>query len=161
MAYLSELASAAADVRIYPEDEIGRPDLSAIAEEFDGIADIYCCGPEPLLSAIEAAFDGRSNAIHVERFRPKPRTFAPNTAFQVECLRSGERLEVAESDSVLDVLARNGMGVVGGCREGVCGTCRLRVVDGQPDHRDEINDDAQYFYPCVSRSFSQTLVVDV
>ncbi|WP_390898320.1 2Fe-2S iron-sulfur cluster-binding protein [Streptomyces angustmyceticus] len=48
----------------------------------------------------------------------------------------------------------------------VCGTCETRVLDGVPDHRDDIlsEDDRQKgdrMYLCVSRARTPRLVLDV
>jgi ferredoxin len=56
--------------------------------------------------------------------------------------------------------------LIGSCRKGVCGTCEVRVVSGVPQHLDSVmedseKDDLQVMYPCVSRSKTPELVLDV
>ena len=51
------------------------------------------------------------------------------------------------------------------CREGICGTCVMKIVDGVPDHRDVcLSDDdkeiKKMFTPCCSRAASMRLVLD-
>jgi len=52
------------------------------------------------------------------------------------------------------------------CEQGVCGTCMTRVLDGTPEHRDQYLSAGEkagnmQMLPCVSRSRSQTLVLDL
>jgi ferredoxin len=51
--------------------------------------------------------------------------------------------------------------VASGCREGDCGSCEITVVDGEPEHRDDIGAPAGCMYTCVSRALSPRLVVDL
>ncbi|MNF11318.1 Phenoxybenzoate dioxygenase subunit beta [compost metagenome] len=52
------------------------------------------------------------------------------------------------------------------CQQGICGACITRVLDGQPDHRDQVLTDKErneenWFTPCCSRSRSSRLVLDI
>ena len=134
-----------------------RPALAALPLSRQAL--VYCCGPAPMLDAAEAAFP--AERLHVERFRPAVREFAPNTAFEVVCARSGRTVPVAEDESVLDALNHAGVPVPAGCREGVCGSCRIPVLDGEPEHRDDIGAPSGAMYACVSRARSPRLVVDL
>ncbi|MDI2027824.1 PDR/VanB family oxidoreductase [Saccharopolyspora sp. TS4A08] len=136
-----------------------RPDLPALAAELGPEAVVYCCGPEPMLAEAEEVFP--AERLHVERFRPRTRTFAPNTAFEAVCARSGRTVPVEPGDTLLEALRIAGMPVASGCREGVCGSCELRYLDGEPDHRDEVGAAGGRLYPCVSRSLSDRLVLDL
>ncbi|MFI5590377.1 PDR/VanB family oxidoreductase [Amycolatopsis sp. NPDC051758] len=133
----------------------GRPDLATLAVGPE--AEVYCCGPASMLSAAEAIFP----RLHTERFQPTQRVFGPDTAFEVVCGRSGQTLQVPADESLLDVLNHAGRPVPSGCREGVCGSCELSVLDGEPEHRDDIGAPAGRMYPCVSRARSPRLVLDV
>ncbi|MET9001620.1 PDR/VanB family oxidoreductase [Amycolatopsis sp. Hca4] len=135
---------------------LGRPDLVALAEEFPS-AEVYCCGPASMLDAAEAAFP----RVHTERFEPVRRTFGPDTPFEVGCARSGGTIQVPADESLLDALNHAGRPVPSACREGVCGSCEVGVVDGEPEHRDDIGAAAGRMYPCVSRALSPRLVLDV
>ncbi|GAB3149396.1 PDR/VanB family oxidoreductase [Amycolatopsis stemonae] len=133
-----------------------RPDLAALAAEFPA-AEVYCCGPASMVDAAEALFP----RVHTERFQPARRVFGPDTPFEVVCARSGQTLRVPAGESLLDVLNHAGKPVPTGCREGVCGSCELRVLDGDPEHRDDIGAPDGRMYPCVSRALSPRLVLDV
>jgi ferredoxin len=52
------------------------------------------------------------------------------------------------------------------CEQGTCGTCETTVLAGVPDHRDSILADHERaagdcMFPCVSRSCSDRLVLDL
>ncbi|WP_033294018.1 PDR/VanB family oxidoreductase [Amycolatopsis jejuensis] len=146
-------------VRIIATERDGRPDLTALAAELDPRTLVYCCGPASMLAAAEAVFP--AERLHVERFRPTVREFRPDTAFRVGCARSGRTIEVPPGESLLDVLNHAGYPVLSGCREGVCGSCELTVLSGEPEHRDDIGAAPGRMYACVSRALSAELVVDL
>ncbi|MEU6132727.1 PDR/VanB family oxidoreductase [Saccharopolyspora sp. NPDC047091] len=160
MPFAAELAAELGDrVRIATTDTGGRPDLAALAAELGPEALVYCCGPDAMLTAAEAAFP--ADRLHLERFRPTTRTFAPDAAFDVRCARSGSSVRVDADESMLDALQHAGHPVPSGCREGVCGSCELVVLAGEPEHRDDIGAAPGRMYPCVSRASSHHLAVDL
>lgn len=146
-------------VRLVVTSEDGRPDLDALAEPLPPEALVYCCGPAPMIAEAQAAFP--AGRLHTERFRPAARTFAPNTPFDAVCDRSGRTVPVAADQSLLDALKRAGYPVASGCREGVCGSCELTVLSGNPEHRDDIGAPAGRMYACVSRALTPELHLDL
>ena len=75
MAFLDELARTATRSRSGPQDEAGLLDLAALLGDPAPDTLVYCCGPEPLLNAVESRCrPGRTAALHMERFAPKPLT---------------------------------------------------------------------------------------
>jgi ferredoxin len=110
-----------------------------------------------MLDAAEAVFP----RVHTERFQPARRTFGPDTPFEVVCARSGRTIQVPADESLLDALNHAGRPVPSACREGVCGSCEIGVVEGEPDHRDDIGAPAGRMYACVSRARSPRLVLDL
>lgn len=149
--FAAELASAYGN-RV----RLGRPDIAALAREFP-TAEVYCCGPASMLAAAEVAFP----RVHTERFQPTPRTFGPDKPFEVGFARSGGTIQVPADESLLDALNHAGRAVPFACREGVCGSCEVTVVAGEPEHRDDIGAAAGRMYPCVSRARSPRLVLDL
>ncbi|MFJ4651310.1 PDR/VanB family oxidoreductase [Nocardia sp. NPDC088792] len=137
----------------------GRPDFRTLATELDPHALVYCCGPTSMMDQVESVFP--ADRVHIERFRPTARPTAPNTPFEVRCARTGDTVQVPEDMSMLDALKYAGHPLPSGCREGVCGSCELTVLTGTPDHRDDIGAPPARIYPCVSRSLSHHLVVDL
>ena len=160
MPFVDELRALHGDrVRIVATRTQGRPDLTALGSTPVPGALVYCCGPAPMLAAAEAAFP--PERLRTERFRPVTRSFAPNTPFEAVCGRSGQTVQVSAHESLLDALTRAGHAVASGCREGVCGSCEVAVLDGEPEHRDDIGAPAGRMYACVSRALSSRLVVDL
>jgi ferredoxin-NADP reductase len=169
MAFLDEIeAYMPADIHIIPQDELGLIDIDRhLAVPHRGSL-IYCCGPGPLIDAVESA--SRSwprGSLHRERFAPKPvgRTLVVGS-FEIELALSGSVLTVGEDDNLLEVLEEAGYPVTSSCRAGICGTCLLKVLDGECDHRDDLLDDEQrtsnaMILPCVSRAKSKRLVLEL
>jgi ferredoxin-NADP reductase len=154
MPFASELVATYGErVRLVPTSESGRPDFA----DLDPQTEVYCCGPASMLTAAEAVFP----RVHAERFQSTRRVFGPDTPFEVTCARSGQTIQVPADESLLDALDHAGRPVPSGCREGVCGSCELSVLDGEPEHRDDIGAPAGRMYPCVSRALSSRLVLDV
>ena len=129
---------------------------------------VYCCGPEPLLAAVEARCDRwPPGALHLERFAPSPRREpVRQEAFEVVLQRSELTLTVPPERSILSVVEEAGVGVLSSCAEGTCGTCETRVLDGVPDHRDSVLSEEERrtgdcMMICVSRSCTSQLVLDL
>lgn len=175
MAFLEELASYGKRVTVVPQDEEGLLPLDAWLNTPRPGTLVYCCGPEPLLSAVEALCDGRwpPGSLQVERFTPRRWETAGNegtvadaaTTFEVECRASGIVVEVKPGCSVLQALRSAGIAIPSSCEEGICGTCETKVLSGLPDHRDSILSHTEQaksgsMFVCVSRSRSPRLVLD-
>ena len=59
-----------------------------------------------------------------------PRATAPDKRFQVEFARSGKVCETIEGQTLLQAAAENGVEIPSACRQGQCGTCKTRLLDG-------------------------------
>jgi ferredoxin-NADP reductase len=167
MAFLDELAGYGDRVSVWAADEVGLIDLAAVVgPPQDGVA-VYSCGPEPLLVAVEAqCAQWPKGALHLERFKAKPRADvdpATERSFDLVLERSRLRIPVPADRTVLDVLDDAGVDVPNACRDGVCGSCEVRVLAGIPDHRDSVlqPDDTGSIMLCVSRARSSELVLDL
>ncbi|MET9958542.1 PDR/VanB family oxidoreductase [Streptomyces sp. NPDC006326] len=173
MAFSEELTALATDdasVVLHPKDERGRMDVAGILAQAPAGTRVYCCGPQSLTDDVEAACTrlGLGDRLHVERFAG---TAAPapedgERAFEVECARSGRTVAVGPDESIVDALEDAGVYVDASCRDGVCGTCETRVIEGSPDHRDSLLSSAQHaagdvMMICVSRCASPRLVLDI
>ena len=167
MAYVDHLGQYGERVRVRPQDEHGLLDLAAALDTPRADTLIYCCGPEPLLQAVErAAAQWPKGALRLERFAPKEAIdHEHELAFEVVFNKSGITANVPPGVSVLDVASANGIFVLKSCSEGVCGTCETLVLAGEPDHRDSVYTEDDYaegaFAPCVSRCKSGRLVLDL
>ncbi|WP_225830942.1 PDR/VanB family oxidoreductase [Streptomyces sp. NK08204] len=144
------------------EDEVGRPDLDVLFAGMPAGTAVYCCGPEGLMAAVEARLP-EGAALHLERFVPRLSTEG-NRAFEVELRRSGRTLTVEADTTVLTAVRRELPDTAYSCRQGFCGTCRQRVLEGQVEHRDELLTDAERadsMLICVSRARGERLVLDM
>jgi len=166
MALLDRLARYGDRVSVHPQDEAGLLDLSLLDTPRPG-ALVYCCGPEPLLAAVEARCAGwPEGALRVERFTPKPAEFAADHDFEVVLSCSDRTVRVPAGISILKAIEQAGVGVLSSCREGTCGTCETGVLDGEPEHRDSILTEAEraagdLMMICVSRCRGERLVLDL
>ena len=169
MAFVDELASYGDRVEIAPQDEVGLLDLAAVLETPREDTLVYCCGPEPLLAAVEEGCQAWPvGSLHIERFKARdvePGADALDT-FEVVLQRSGTTLTVPPDKSVLEVVEEAGVSVLSSCREGTCGTCETDLLEGAADHRDSILSPAEreandVMMICVSRSCTPQLVLDL
>ena len=166
MALLDRLAPYGDRVSVHPQDEAGLLDLSLLDTPRAGTL-VYCCGPEPLLAAVEARCAGwPEGALRVERFTPKPAEFAADHDFEVVLSCSDRTVHVPAGISVLKAIEQAGVSVLSSCREGTCGTCETGVLDGEPEHRDSILTEAEraagdLMMICVSRCRGERLVLDL
>ena len=165
MAYRHELADVAGDaLRAYCSDRSERIDINAILREALDDAIVYVCGPARLIDSVvtEAQALGMADRIRSERFGVS--SDGPMHPIQVELARTGTTIDVAADESVLDALLDAGISAPYSCRTGVCGTCAVPVLDGEPDHRDAVLTDAQkesLMCPCVSRASGDHLRLDL
>lgn len=54
--------------------------------------------------------------------------------FNVTVLPSGRRFEVARDEAILPAAIRQGIGLPYGCKDGACGSCKCRLVEGRVIH---------------------------
>ncbi len=168
MAYLAELEQRyGSRVTAVPQDEAGILDLATILGNPDPDTLVYCCGPEPLLDAMEAGCaNWPSGALHLERFAAKTiERKGEDTEFEIVMQRSGVTATVPPDKSVFDVMREAGVSVLGSCLEGTCGTCETGVLEGEIDHRDSVLDPDEQeamdvMMVCVSRCNGARLVLD-
>jgi vanillate O-demethylase ferredoxin subunit len=88
------------------------------------------------------------------------------SAFTVVLAQSNLTLEVPEEKSLLEVLLENNINVGYSCRAGNCGNCGVRILEGIPEHFDEVMvpwEQAQnkLMMSCVSRCKGDKLVLDL
>ncbi|MFD3496758.1 PDR/VanB family oxidoreductase [Streptomyces sp. NPDC058678] len=164
MAFAGELARYGDRVTIAPQDETGLLDLAPVLDDVPEGTLVYCCGPGPLLDAVEARCP--AGVLQVERFQPKEQETGENTEFEVELAQSGRTLTVPKDVSVLDTVRAAGVEVLFSCTEGTCGTCETDVLEGTPDHRDSVLTDeereaGETMLICVSRCRGKRLVLDL
>ncbi|KAG9235120.1 MOSC domain-containing protein [Amylocarpus encephaloides] len=125
-------------VRVYRGDQGERLDARDILGGRSWNSMTYVCGPERLVSAVQAAAEALSLAdeeIYYEAFGAR----VGGDPFAVSVKGQGEKkVEVGETESLLEALRGGGWSVDSSCEVGNCGTCKVRVCGGstgEVEHR--------------------------
>lgn len=167
MAFVGELEKYGDRVLVRPEDEYGLLDLADFLDGAGSDTAVYCCGPEPLIAAMEQACESASLPLHVERFAPKPVvSTVVNEEFEVVCEASGITVTVPADSTIIAEVRKAGVEVLSSCSEGTCGTCETDIIEGVPDHRDSVltpedRKAGESMMICVSRCIGKRLVLDL
>lgn len=131
-------------------------------------AHVYTCGPGPFMDLVVTAA-GKTRPedhIHLEHFKAEPVAEGDADSFEVKLASSGKILNVPASMTILKVLEQEGIAIDTSCKEGICGSCVIPVLDGEPDHRDHCLSKKEkaannQICTCVSRAKSAMLVLDL
>jgi ferredoxin-NADP reductase/predicted pyridoxine 5'-phosphate oxidase superfamily flavin-nucleotide-binding protein len=129
-----------ARVRVFAADEGQRLDVPALLRSIGASAHVYVCGPSGLIDAVRTGADEAGidpGRIHFERF-VAPRDETDTLGFTVRLVRSEVDVQVPPGRSILEALEARGFRPPASCRIGTCGTCAMRVVAGEPLHRDAV-----------------------
>ena len=84
--------------------------------------------------------------------------------FRIRIKSTGDIFSVSPDNTILNTLLENGYAVENFCTSGLCGVCRVRYLEGEPDHRDMILSDeekTEYLTSCVSRCKSEEILLDL
>jgi ferredoxin-NADP reductase len=163
-AVFAELLAARAGERIHVHAGRTGVDLAALLAAQPLGTHVYTCGPAALMDQVEAAaaaLGWPSSHVHREDFGA-----AGGEPFMLRLARSGIEIAVAGDQTMLEAIEAAGVDTPSLCRGGACGVCVLPVRDGNPEHRDHFLSAAEraagcLVMPCVSRSRSATLVLDI
>ena len=161
MPLLDEVVSVAPDrVTVWADDEHGgfaaTDDLLAGAGPTTAV---YVCGPTGMLEGVRLARHEHAGApLHYERFSPPP--VVNGVPFELELARSRRVLRVPADRSALAVLLDHDPTTPHSCQQGFCGTCKVKVLAGQVDHRGRTAVGADEMLVCMSRAKAERLVID-
>jgi vanillate O-demethylase ferredoxin subunit len=141
-------------------------DLNALLATHSDGTEVYMCGPTGFMNAVKKASEHwPAEAINMEFFAKDPsHDTSKNTSFKIELAKTQKTLDVPADKSILEVLAEHGIFMPSVCKQGVCGTCVAKLIDGEPDHRDTVLKEKQrnkMILTCCSRSKSDTLVLNL
>ena len=146
-----------------------RLDPATLLAQPQPITQIYACGPQRLLQALEAGCaHWPEDSLHMEHFHaiaPAPGG-AGNTPFTVTLQHSGRCIPVAADQSLLAALRGAGLDIRSDCQEGLCGACEVGVVAGDVLHRDQVLTRSErasnsLLLSCCARAKSGNLVLDL
>lgn len=161
MPFLDEVVALGPDrVTVWADDEHGRfagvDDLLAGAGPATAV---YVCGPTAMLEAVRTARNEYADApLHYERFSPPP--VVDGVPFELELARSRRVLHVPANRSALDVMLDHDPTTPYSCQQGFCGTCKVKVLAGQVDHRGRTAVGGDEMVVCVSRAKVGRVVID-
>jgi ferredoxin-NADP reductase len=166
--FLAEIKTLGGEISLHSSEAGTRLDVAQRLATVQRNTQVYCCGPERLMTAVEQATTAwPEDSIHFEWFTPRGR-LADETrgSFEVVCQRSGVTLTVSPDQSILAALTQAGVEIPRSCQQGVCGTCEVRLISGEVDHRDSILSSAEQaanrtMLVCVSRARGTRLVLDI
>ena len=135
---------------------------------WDAQASLYSCGPAGFMDCVEQtalAQGWPTAALHREHFHAAVLCAQTERGCSLVLQRSGLEVEVQPGESLVQAASRVGVELPVSCGMGICGACVSRVIEGEPEHRDEYLSDAQrtsgeWIAPCVSGCRSARLVLD-
>lgn len=149
----------------YDEGDPARSlDLRPLLKERINREHLYCCGPRALMEAVrEMTGHWSPMAVHFEAFSEAETRRADDKPFTVRLAKSGATIEVPVGTTILEAMRAAGYEVPSSCETGTCGTCKVKVLSGIPDHRDLFlppQERDSNIMICVSRAKTPELVLD-
>lgn len=135
---------------------------------------VMCCGPAPFMRAARSICGELglpAPNYHEESFdaaviddAPAPVTDAVEArVFNVQFSKQNKAVSVRADQTVLSCAKKGGVRIPSSCANGICGTCKSKLVSGQVDmkHDGGIRQreiDAGFFLPCCSRPLSDLVI---
>lgn len=164
MAFLDELTRFGDRVAVRTDDASGHPTADDLLPDLVDGDVVYACGPPAMTALIDTRIRHVPGVeLHTELFAAPP--VVDGRPFRLELSASGRVIEVEGDETALDAVLRDDPRVAYSCRQGFCGTCRVRVTEGEVDHRDSLLTDDQrasgQMLLCVSRAAGRSLTVDL
>ena len=148
-------------IMLYPSDGHQRLSVKTILEQAPSNALFFACGPERLLKDLDdcrKALNISQDRVRTERFQTVKSVMNQSVSLSVE--GHEKTIEVPADQSILDALIEQGYNPNYSCKTGQCKQCVVKVLEGQPDHRDQVlteDEKTQWFCPCVSRAKTKHL----
>lgn len=170
MALLPELVALHGDrLHVYASDEGRRNDFAALLAKPEAGTQVYACGPQRMLDALkQACAHWPDDTLRVEHFHSTLGTLDPakEHAFEAELKDSGLVITVAADQTLLTALRAANIDVQSDCEEGLCGSCEVRVLGGDIDHRDVVLTRAEreangQMMSCCSRAKGKRIVLEL
>ncbi|MGB6104632.1 MAG: PDR/VanB family oxidoreductase [Pusillimonas sp.] len=166
LADMLQPAIQAGRVHIYNTLVVASPDIRSLVNHYGDDAKAFCCGPDGMLDAFEAAVAGwPESRKHVERFvAPKLAPTLSAQPYSVVLAKSGQEKEVLPEVGLLATLEEMGADVSVSCGGGICGACRTRWIEGPPIHRDRVltaREREKEVIVCVAECAGPRLVLDL
>ena len=132
-------------------------------------AHLYLCGPTGLMdAAVGTAARWPNDSVHREYFTAvSPETKWKNEEFEISLARHKKTLTVPVDKTILEVVREAGIPADSSCEDGLCGTCRTTLLNGNAEHRDALlsekeKNENRAIFICVSRAKQgERLILDI
>jgi ferredoxin-NADP reductase len=121
-----------------PSGHVSREFIEDAVRDFQS-PDFFLCGPPPFMDASRGVLIGLG--VKTERIRQEsfggavPKSAKPDSAeaesgVVVEFVRSGRACKVHSAQTLLQAAEEQGVSIPYSCRQGQCGTCKTKLLDG-------------------------------
>lgn len=161
----AEVAAGCAALHLDGNDPACRPDMAVLVGDPDEGTHVYACGPAGLLKAFDrATASWPREQVHVESFAPEAKMDAGDKPFEVTIASTLQTIPVPAGTTLLAALKAAGHNIATSCRQGICGSCMVPYLAGEPDHRDQaLSDDErrEFLTVCCSRALTPGLTLDL
>ncbi|HWZ00317.1 MAG TPA: iron-sulfur cluster-binding domain-containing protein, partial [Edaphobacter sp.] len=119
----------------------------------------FLCGPQPFMEHVKGLLRAAAvpaEKILEERFDGCKTGIAPGVHSEaslgiVEFSKSGKTTKLLPGQSLLEAAEANGVTIPYGCRQGQCGTCATRLLEGEVDSSGGLDPGQGYVLACVTR----------
>lgn len=161
--FIAEVSEFGDRVEVRTDDVHGLPSAADLIGDTPVPTALYACGPPPMLEVLRQGLIGRTDVeLHYERFSAPP--VLDGHAFTVTLAKSGRTVAVGAEQTALAAILQVNPATPYSCKQGFCGTCRVRVLDGEVDHRDAtLTADERArgdMLICISRACGDHLTID-
>ena len=156
-----------ANLSLYVKAEGRRMHLPSVVARVDAGTRVYACGPDRLIDELETLGERwPEGVLHFEHFSADGSALDPTRehGFVAELKDSNVSVTVPADQTLLQALQAAGFDVPCDCGEGLCGTCEVKLVEGQVDHRDKVLSKSeraanQRMMACCSRAAGSRIVL--
>jgi vanillate O-demethylase ferredoxin subunit len=163
-----EQSSFAENAKFYLEASDQLLDAAKLLADQPEDTELFICGVDwwldPILNTAKQK-GWADERIHVERFTAKAAAALLDKVFEVKIASTGAVFKIPGDKTVAGFLEESGVKIPTSCEQGMCGTCKVRILEGEADHRDKRLSPEQraegYFLACVSRAKGDSLLLDL
>ncbi|NLR73851.1 hybrid-cluster NAD(P)-dependent oxidoreductase [Leeia aquatica] len=149
--------------------------LSNIAPDFRE-REVFTCGPAPYMAAVRKILEAAGfnmQQYHEESFafetlmggaeEAQPPAAAAGEGYTIRFAKSGDEVRCAPPQTILAAAKATGMRLASSCTQGLCGTCKTKMLSGQVDmkHAGGIRQreiDQGFILPCCSVPLSDVVL---
>lgn len=136
MPLLDEVLARHPQTEVYLS-HIQRLDLTDLYQSLAPQTQLCACGPAALLEQLQQLHCNDAVELTIEHFSAL-NLEQNNQAFEVELMSSQRTLHVTAQQTLLECLLEHGVEISSDCKEGLCGSCQVEVVEGAIEHRDKV-----------------------